>query len=276
MKVWKASRTLRSIPRRFVMCCSFLHALSYYACRRRSNNYTISDLASTRGSRRSFPAKLLMTSSSTTSTRPQLIDEDLKSTMENFERLLPTGEITYDLLWMLFVPNLPVYHYHLLTEQDKILRGRSVKLMTTHADLSCRIVTYNGRAFGYGDETIQIPHFDGVCKIRELGVYPLECHADKKTIREAAVLRGKKYAALGETSHHQISGRSIRFVQAGVRDFWVSICAQTSGRCAERYVLGVRKGYAGPPELRAQCAMANGKSTQHGGQDSAGAHRADR
>jgi hypothetical protein len=158
----------------------------------------------------------------------QLLDEDLKSTMENFERLLSAGEITYDLLWMLFVPNAPVYHYHLLTEQDKVLQGRSVKFMTTqqgdkYADISCRIVTFNGRAFGYGDEAIQISHFDGVCKIRELKVYPLGCHADMGTVREAAVRRGKKYAALGETSHHQVSGRSIRYVQDGVRGFWASL-----------------------------------------------------
>ncbi|KAI0034423.1 P-loop containing nucleoside triphosphate hydrolase protein [Vararia minispora EC-137] len=157
----------------------------------------------------------------------RLLEEDLSGTVDNFDQLHAAGEITYELLGMLFVPNTPIYQYHLLTEQHKVLQFRSLKFSVSQTgdkfvELSCRIATYNGRAFGYGLETIIIPAFDGVCKIRELMAYPLDCHEDEEGIRTAAISRGKKYAALGETSHTQISGRAVRYVQDGTRGFWAS------------------------------------------------------
>lgn len=55
---------------------------------------------------------------------------------------------------------------------------------------------YDGKQFGYGTTSMEIPDFQGARKITSLQCYPLKYHKNEVKLRETLVERGKKFVQL--------------------------------------------------------------------------------
>ena len=118
------------------------------------------------------------------------MEEEHGSSIASLEDMLPDNGITWRLLWALFRPNTIMYHFHEFTEQPQILLMRSMKVKyrrdgSTYWLIVCDMVADDGLDFGYTKTLgiaskptfvtdLEINQFDGVRKIQELTVYPLE------------------------------------------------------------------------------------------------------
>jgi hypothetical protein len=148
----------------------------------------------------------------------QYIKEDHGGQIDDFERLTSFGEITYDLLWALFVPNSLAYHFHEFTEQHQIFLVRSVQYLrrqdkSFYLSLDCDIITRDGKSSGFArDSSLEIDEFQGARKIQDLIVFPLKYHADASVIRDLAIRRGKKFIQMVGPTYHEISGPAMKEV----------------------------------------------------------------
>ena len=128
-----------------------------------------------------------------------LIEEDLGSTISNFDNITSLNKITYELLWALFPPNTLVYRCHPV-EQHQVLVCRMLTferdMSGKYALLMCDVITNDGIAFGRARDYLKIPIFHGAYKIQDLPVYPLDHHTDKTAVYDHAVQRGKRFTRI--------------------------------------------------------------------------------
>ena len=162
-------------------------------------------------------------------------------TLESLASLLQHAEITFDLLWALYVPAKTILHIHCpLTSEPRAVRllqaekcqkqdltgnspfdlsGISVGFDTgSSTDQSKYLwrlvveyletdVNFKGVQFGYArnGSIIDIPGFSGTKKISELGVYPIQYYpgpGGPAGLRDRLVDRGKRWAALAGGGLH--------------------------------------------------------------------------
>ena len=124
--------------------------------------------------------------------------------------LLAHEEITFDLLWALFLPNSLIY-----TTCPGTRKPRCVKLDwsdykrisgRTWYQLECHFVDYDGKQFRNSTVTLEIDTFYGTQPIDSLSSFPLAYLADEAEVREQLVERGRKFVALGGTHHKMFDG----------------------------------------------------------------------
>ncbi|CAI0653250.1 unnamed protein product [Colletotrichum noveboracense] len=143
-------------------------------------------------------------------------EEDHATNIANLEPLLAAGEITWELLWAIFAPNVLIYRYHRLVEQDQILQLRSIKQFKRRDKtrvwcLDCRIVADDGVKFGLASEpfAMLIDEFTGARKIADLRIFPLKYHKNKEEICAKALVRGRRFAGLHEPRVMETSGPAM-------------------------------------------------------------------
>ncbi|KAI3395886.1 hypothetical protein diail_671 [Diaporthe ilicicola] len=144
----------------------------------------------------------------------KFINEDYETLKQNIDSLLSAGEITWEVLWALFPPNVLIYHYHKLTGQYQILRSRSMAKQrifpseTMQWIFSLDVIIDDGEKFGVAKECVvpTIPEFTGVWSIEDMTVFPLDRHEDAERLRIEAVARGKRYVAIKDAPLLQTSG----------------------------------------------------------------------
>nr|GAT46316.1 AAA family [Mycena chlorophos] len=143
----------------------------------------------------------------------QFIAEDYPDLLGNLDiEIRP--EISFDLLWALFPPNVLVYRFHAYTEQDQVMIARTFDYTridgTPCALLECDVVSHDGNHFGFAREVIKINIFRGARVIQHLSLFPLRCHPQANEIRSRAIQRGKKVAALPQYTYHEVSGPAMK------------------------------------------------------------------
>ena len=111
------------------------------------------------------------------------------STRSRPSALLKNREITYDLLWALFKPNINMYTTILDAEKPACYRYDSGKQKTTTSGVSCfyvecRCLDFNGQVFGEVSTALGIRSFQGAKPIDRLEAYPLEFHQHQEKMRE--------------------------------------------------------------------------------------------
>ncbi|KAF7302528.1 AAA family [Mycena chlorophos] len=146
----------------------------------------------------------------------QFIGEDYPEILGAFDIDI-RKEISFDLLWALFPPNVLVYRSHVYTEQDQILIARTFEYLDSPGDreqpcavLECDVVTHDGSLFGFARELIKIPTFSGSRLIQNLSLFPLLWHPRADEITARAMQRGKKIAAMPRWTYHEISGPAMK------------------------------------------------------------------
>ena len=105
--------------------------------------------------------------------------------------LLSHHEITYDLLWAIFKPNVSIYTLCTGSGQPRCI---ACDYSEFHKDsegneylrVFCHYYDFNGTDFEESSMTLRIAKFPGVKKIWALSAFPLDLHPDKSIIRRKA------------------------------------------------------------------------------------------
>lgn len=147
----------------------------------------------------------------------QFAKDDHATTIINVESLLYSGKITWDYLWALFPPNVLVYRYDHLTEQDQILKLRVITqeedpvMKEKYWALSCDIIANDGLKFGLAKEPqkIEFYEFRGEHKIQDLRVFPLKFHDQAEKVHHEALERGRRFTAMDKPCVRETSGPAM-------------------------------------------------------------------
>jgi hypothetical protein len=151
-----------------------------------------------------------------------LIDSIREIYMPTTQRLLPLlehGEITYDLLPMLFKPNTPVYTTCFGTQKPRCVTYDSAEEKTTRSknkylSMDCRFFDFDGKTFGKASIELVIPKFRGTKRINTLPAFPLKYHPDKNQVKSDFVKCGRKFVRLIGTHHCYCQGEAF-FMEDG-------------------------------------------------------------
>jgi len=131
----------------------------------------------------------------------EYICADYDSVARRLEPLLEHGEITFDLLWALFLPNTLCYTKCGGSNEPICLKldWGSEKFHPQKGkwfNMECHFVNYDGRNFGECKATAEIPEFEGTCRIECLPVFPLERHPNVASLTQKLIARGRKFGTL--------------------------------------------------------------------------------
>lgn len=115
--------------------------------------------------------------------------------------LLENSEITYDLLWTMFKPNVPVFTTCHGTHKPRCLRydfgqEKTSKSVLKYWNIECWYQDFDGKEFGNVPIELQIPKFRGVKKINLLEAFPLHYHSDLANIKAKLIQNGQKFVSL--------------------------------------------------------------------------------
>ncbi|KAJ6015118.1 hypothetical protein N7540_009709 [Penicillium herquei] len=121
------------------------------------------------------------------------LEQELGDILSEKKDLIENGVITHELLWTIFEPDDVFVH---ISEEG---RSRAYAFVEEDTDsskttvVSGKAIEFNGKRFGYVDTDFKIWSFDGTMPITDLIVYPLKYHAEKDTLRESLIARGKRW-----------------------------------------------------------------------------------
>lgn len=139
---------------------------------------------------------------------------------ERLSELLKNEEITYDLLWALFKPNVEVYTtcrgtqvsrcvlYSQMEEKQDMAGSKYMKLDTRYLDS-------DGKAFGEVISSCLIPTFRGATRIELLPAYLLQYHPEKDEIRRQLEECGRRFVSLLRIRHQRYNGRAFNYDEEG-------------------------------------------------------------
>lgn len=129
--------------------------------------------------------------------------------------MLENGLITFDLIWALWKPSTLVYTATYGCHDEP--RAFKVGMAEKHYSMmrgdfywvEGKYFEYDGKQFGYGTTSVEIPDFQGARKITSLPCYPLKYHKDEAGLKETLIERGKKFARLGGVHYKSHQGMAF-------------------------------------------------------------------
>ena len=148
----------------------------------------------------------------------EYLEDSFERTSKSLEPLLENGEITFDLVWALFIPSQSIFSIHYGSEQPRCLTYVTGEYKNTNEDgqcfeLDCRYLDYDGKRFGEVTTSLRIPEFRATRKITTLDAYPLKYHAEKEAMQEELIARGRKFISLLGINHLHYDGLAFRIVE---------------------------------------------------------------
>ena len=124
--------------------------------------------------------------------------------------MLDHEEISYDLLWALFVPNTFVYTTCPGTRQPRCVKLDYAGYKCTQGrqwfQLDCHFIDYDGKTYRKSTVTLDLDPFFGSVRIDTLPAFPLAYHTDELEARSKLVDRGRKFGTLGGPHHKCFDG----------------------------------------------------------------------
>lgn len=131
----------------------------------------------------------------------EYIVEDYADVSKQLYPLLEHHEITFDLLWALFLPNTLLYVVCAGSNEPRCLKMdwgeiRSSMQRGKFFYMDCHYVDYDGKSFGEANAVLEIDQFRGTRRIDSLPVFPLAYHENEEALREKLITRGRKFGAL--------------------------------------------------------------------------------
>ncbi|KAJ7931911.1 P-loop containing nucleoside triphosphate hydrolase protein [Mycena leptocephala] len=154
------------------------------------------------------------------------LESEYAPTLQKIRTLVDHAEITFDLIWAIFVPGEIIFARCKTTGEPRAFRLKKIQKErqwltdTINWDLTCEYVdavdpSATGRQFGRASHSITIEKFDGIHKIIELAAYPFKYHPTAADIRHKLVHRGQKWANLRGVHHKQYNGLAYRNSHTG-------------------------------------------------------------
>jgi hypothetical protein len=136
--------------------------------------------------------------------------------------LIAHGEITFDLLWAILLPQSVIFTSCGTTSEPRAVRLREISQSTDpmsrapYWSLACEYIDANenfaflGQQFGLATMMLKIQNFEGVVKIAELSAYPIEWHPSAGEVRSKLIRRGRKWVELSGVHHKHYKGVAYR------------------------------------------------------------------
>ncbi|KAL9027467.1 MAG: hypothetical protein Q9196_004016 [Gyalolechia fulgens] len=136
---------------------------------------------------------------------------ELEFTLGVRDDFLEHKAVNFNNLWMLFEPGDIIYTIYNTRPIAAKLRADTVVLAgrIDHYRLVCETISGDGNVFGWRDVHFEIPRFDGMMKITNLGVYPLKYHQKPDEVRQQLIDNGKAYERLMGFHHMQYQGTAL-------------------------------------------------------------------
>lgn len=141
--------------------------------------------------------------------------KDWKRTIATIRNLTSHGEITYELLYSVFVPRTIVItrcpSSNELRALEVITAAQVCTISGTFLDLTLESVDmvdeHDGSTrFGRVRSRVTIPAFKGTVAINSLDAYPLKYHPSPDELYKVLLDRGRKWASLCEVRHVHYNG----------------------------------------------------------------------
>ncbi|KAK8068932.1 hypothetical protein PG994_005548 [Apiospora phragmitis] len=154
------------------------------------------------------------------------IDQSLEDEWRAYRRVMKgdSKHITYEHLWTVFKPGKVVYAQVLGQPRAyKVINGSyNDNSEQPSMILSGEYVDYDGERFGLREARLQIPKFDGTCRLQELDVMPLDLHSEKDQILQALLARGHRFEELTGQKHVHYNGIAVRKSKIGYERFHIN------------------------------------------------------
>ncbi|OJD26011.1 hypothetical protein ACJ73_02610 [Blastomyces percursus] len=124
----------------------------------------------------------------------QHLHDAYKPLTERLHSLLNGRKITYDLLWALFKPNMPVSTTCNGSGKPRCVKydfgiEKATAQGVEYFEVNGRYLDFDGEVFGEATETMAIKKFYGAKRIENLSAFPLEYH--EKNMREQLIACGR-------------------------------------------------------------------------------------
>jgi hypothetical protein len=128
--------------------------------------------------------------------------------------LLGLGEITYDLLPLLFKPNTLVYTRCFGTKKSRCVIYDSAEEKVDRSkekyfSMACRYLDFDGKTTGKASIYLAIPKFRGTKRINTLRAFPLKYHQDENQVKADLVECGRKFVALMDVGLVHCRGKAF-------------------------------------------------------------------
>jgi hypothetical protein len=146
----------------------------------------------------------------------EFLETEYAPTLRKIANLVTHGEITFDLLWAILLPQSVIFTSCHTTSEPRAVRLRRISqytgMFSSYWNLDCEYFEASeefastGQQFGLATMKLEIPKFDGVVKIAELSAYPIEMHPSADEVRAKLIRRGRKWVELSGVHHKQYTG----------------------------------------------------------------------
>ena len=148
------------------------------------------------------------------------LETEYAATLQQVKTLTSHGEITFDLLWSIFLPSSVIFTLCETTSEPRAVRLREISLSrccmvhNPYWELDCEYVDGNddspGQIWEFAAITLKISHFEGVQKITDLNAYPMEKHLNAGEVKTEIVRRGRRWLRLSGVYHMHYNGMAYR------------------------------------------------------------------
>ncbi|KAH6679363.1 putative ATP-dependent zinc metalloprotease FtsH [Halenospora varia] len=120
-----------------------------------------------------------------------VLEEELRMTLDRVQDLISHGVMTYSKLWVLFEPGTVVFTK--IGNVERVLRTESYYYSScpSRFNLYSKFVEWNGEEFGMERDSSSISSFTGTKKITDLSFYPLAYHPETTQVQERCIARGR-------------------------------------------------------------------------------------
>lgn len=142
------------------------------------------------------------------------LDSEFASERLSLDSLQANGDITYDLLWAIFTPNVEGFTEDNMLSEPQAFRFKAGEYVESLQDgnwyeISGNVLSHNGVNFGWGTLPIKIPQFYGTSKIADLAAFPFRFHHDQENQRDLLLERGQNFLNLLEPVLRQYDGQAL-------------------------------------------------------------------
>jgi hypothetical protein len=139
------------------------------------------------------------------------------STRKQLKALLKHQEITNDLLWALFKPNMTLYTTCPGTKKPRCVKydfGEEKRLSNgiIYYSMQCRYLDFDGKIFGEVSTELPVVKFRGTQRIDTLSCFPLQFHPDESSMTADLVECGRRFVSLMGSHHRHCRGDAF-FIQ---------------------------------------------------------------
>ena len=143
------------------------------------------------------------------------LKHDLEITLEARDDFFAHKAVTFHCLWMIFEPG-EIVMTTLNGHRQAFKLKNAICVSGRHENsyrLECELIRWDGGEFGWAKHVFEISEFDGMKKITDLEVFPLQFHSRAEKIRKQLVAKGKIYEKLQGQHHKQYRGIALDVAQ---------------------------------------------------------------